>query len=39
MRHTKSVDKKPKDIAWDLFVQTGEAGYYMLYKNLKDDDE
>ena len=32
------MEKKPKDIAWELFVKTGETGYYMLYKNLKDDE-
>ncbi len=27
------------DIAWKLFQLTGEFGYYMLYKNLRDTEE
>jgi len=23
---------------WDLFVKTGETGYYLLYKKMKDDE-
>jgi len=32
------MDKKIEDIAWDLFVKTGETGYYLLYKKMKDDE-
>ena len=30
--------KKPEDMAWQLFEQTGKTGYYMLYKKLKNKD-
>ncbi len=26
--------KKPEDVAWQLFEQTGKTGYFMLYKKL-----
>ncbi len=32
------IGKKPKSakqIAWDLFEETGNFSYYMLYKRLK----
>ena len=32
------MDKKVEDIAWDLFVKTGEMGYYMLYKSIIKDE-
>ncbi len=34
----KDEEKKPKNakqLAWDLFEQTGNFSYYMLYKRLK----
>ena len=27
--------KSAKEIAWDLFAETGNFSYYMLYKRLK----
>lgn len=27
--------KAPKDMAWDLFVKTGNIAHYELYKKLK----
>ena len=27
--------KNAKDLVWDLFEQTGNFSYYMLYKRLK----
>ncbi len=39
MPHTAGMkEEKPKSakqIAWDLFEQTGNFSYYMLYKRLK----
>lgn len=32
-------NKSASDIAWQLFKETGEFGYYMLYKNLRDTKE
>ena len=32
------MDKKLEDIAWELFVKTGETGYYMLYKKINKDE-
>ena len=26
-----------KDLAWQLFKQTGNTGYYSLYKRLSED--
>ncbi len=34
MKEEKS-NKSAKDIAWDLFEETGNFSYYMLYKRLK----
>ena len=31
--------KKPEDTAWELFEKTGKAGYYMLYKKLKEQGQ
>ena len=28
--------KNAKQIAWEMFEQTGNVTYYMLYKQLKD---
>ena len=28
-------EKKADEIAWELFEQTGNLTYYMLYKRLK----
>ncbi|MBD5636713.1 MAG: YqzL family protein [Clostridia bacterium] len=29
-------NKSAKDLAWELFEETGNFSYYMLYKQLKD---
>ncbi len=31
--------KKVDDIFWEMFTKSGEAGYYMLYNALQNDDE
>ena len=28
--------KTARDIAWQMFEETGNLSYYMLYKHLKD---
>ena len=28
--------KKASDLAWDMFEETGNVSYYMLYKNLTE---
>mgnify|MGYP001060649777 CR=1 FL=1 len=28
--------KKASDLAWDMFEETGNVSYYMLYEQLKD---
>ncbi len=33
MEH-KDKNKRPADSAWELFENTGNIAYYMLYKNL-----
>ncbi len=30
-------DKKPQDVAWDMFEKTGNVNYYLLYKKLTKD--
>lgn len=32
-------NKSASDIAWKLFQKTGEFGYYLLYRNLRDTEE
>jgi hypothetical protein len=27
--------QKPEDFFWDMFTLTGEAGYYLLYKEMQ----
>lgn len=29
-------EKPASEIAWDLFEETGNLSYYMLYKRLRD---
>ena len=33
MREEKN---KASDLAWDMFEETGNVSYYMLYEQLKD---
>lgn len=28
--------KQARDLAWEMFEQTGNVSYYMLYQQLKD---
>ena len=43
MNINQSGNKKnkvqPLDIAWDMFKETGEIGYYMLYSKLRNDED
>jgi len=38
MKNNKDKNKldtiDTKELAWQMFVNTGEIGYYLLYKNL-----
>lgn len=31
----KEGEKSARELAWELFEQTGNFSYYTLYKNLK----
>ena len=33
------MDKNIDDLLWKAFVKSGDAGYYMLYRALTDDEE
>ena len=35
MREEENKNKNAKEIAWQLFEETGNFSYYMLYKRLK----
>ena len=35
MREEEHKNKNAKEIAWQLFEETGNFSYYMLYKRLK----
>ena len=37
MRENKGK-KNPEQIAWELFEQTGNPSYYLLYKKLQKRD-
>ena len=32
----REEEKKASDLAWDMFEETGNVSYYMLYEQLKD---
>ncbi len=32
----KMEDKEAREICWELFKETGEVTYYMLYKALEE---
>ena len=36
MREDGNRTRNAKQLAWEMFEQTGNVTYYMLYKQLKD---
>ena len=36
-----NIDKtqEAENLAWDMFSKTGNIGYYLLHKNLNDNNE
>jgi len=41
MRNKKNDPQTPQTalLAWNMFRETGEAGYYMLYHRLKNQEK
>ncbi|MCL2862143.1 MAG: hypothetical protein FWE22_07010 [Firmicutes bacterium] len=37
-KNKKDRSVQPLDIAWDMFRETGNIGYYMLYSRLNNDE-
>jgi len=33
----QTFSKTAKDLAWEMFKETGNAGYYLLYHDLKNE--
>ncbi len=36
MQKDRGGEKNARQLAWEMFEQTGNVTYYMLYKQLKD---
>lgn len=37
--HDKGTETGASKLAWELFEKTGNLGYYLLYRDLKNKDE
>ena len=33
------MEKKIDDLLWKTFVKSGDAGYYMLYRAIKEEED
>ena len=39
MKNNFENEKSAKDLAWELFKQSGNINYYRLYSDLKEQEE
>ena len=37
-KNKKEKTVQPLDLAWDMFRETGNIGYYMLFSRLNDEN-